>query len=812
MRSLSFLRPRRQDLEWIGGRYTLSRNVRENEGLIRPAVILWIELPRLVIVGSKMFDSREPVSFAQTLSEAMAHPHEGSARKPSRIRVADEELAGELRRMAFGIPVVVAEVPELDAVVADMERSFSEAMPTELSYLAGGSIAPEVVARLFSAASRFFRAAPWRHVTENQLIGVDIPALEIEGGCLCIVGGQGESFGLLLFRSLEALERYASQKPGPGGNDEELLLGDEPELLSISFDRKRDLPPAMRKEVDQHRWEVAGTKAFPIVMAVDENAVPHQAEEPDLRVLSACAAAFTEFLGHHRDLFAAADPESISESIKLEDGMIVTLTAPLYADDFEAPDDFDDDEFFPFEGEPLIEPQQAVGRNDPCPCGSGKKYKKCHLDSGRPSGPELQSQDEGIHGMDFRLVKAIGQFATHHFGRRWRGNIAEHLDGDEACVDLVAPWTAWTIAVDRKRVADHFLEQDGRQLSHRERAWFEAQRRSWLSVWEVSGVEPGMVAVRDLLTGEKRSVHEDKGSRILVPRDTLLTRVIDFEGTTLFGGMYARTLPPTDAFEVLTRIRSKLRAKKGDVALELLRDPLAGRFLIDYWREAVAGFDERLAIPPILQNTDGDPFLLVTDSFRFEQGMRAEIEKRLAAMDGVDAVHQREGETEIVYTKPGNRAHPGWKNTIVGMAVIMRDSLRIETNSERRADALRLRIRDACAGLLSDPTRTSEAPASISPGASAAASRGSRKPAGIDPAEEQAIIREMKEAHYRDWVDLPVPMLGGKTPRAAKRSARSRERLDLLLREIENSESRLPAAIRYDVSRLREELGLDPTK
>jgi uncharacterized protein YecA (UPF0149 family) len=20
-----------------------------------------------------------------------------------------------------------------------------------------------------------------------------------------------------------------------------------------------------------------------------------------------------------------------------------------------------------------------VGRNDPCPCGSGKKYKKCHL-------------------------------------------------------------------------------------------------------------------------------------------------------------------------------------------------------------------------------------------------------------------------------------------------------------------------------------------------------------------------------------------------------------------------------------------------
>jgi preprotein translocase subunit SecA len=26
----------------------------------------------------------------------------------------------------------------------------------------------------------------------------------------------------------------------------------------------------------------------------------------------------------------------------------------------------------------VIRSQQKVGRNDPCPCGSGKKYKKCH--------------------------------------------------------------------------------------------------------------------------------------------------------------------------------------------------------------------------------------------------------------------------------------------------------------------------------------------------------------------------------------------------------------------------------------------------
>ena len=30
------------------------------------------------------------------------------------------------------------------------------------------------------------------------------------------------------------------------------------------------------------------------------------------------------------------------------------------------------------EGKPVRRDQPKVGRNDPCPCGSGKKYKKCH--------------------------------------------------------------------------------------------------------------------------------------------------------------------------------------------------------------------------------------------------------------------------------------------------------------------------------------------------------------------------------------------------------------------------------------------------
>ena len=30
------------------------------------------------------------------------------------------------------------------------------------------------------------------------------------------------------------------------------------------------------------------------------------------------------------------------------------------------------------ERQPFVRGEEKVGRNDPCPCGSGKKYKQCH--------------------------------------------------------------------------------------------------------------------------------------------------------------------------------------------------------------------------------------------------------------------------------------------------------------------------------------------------------------------------------------------------------------------------------------------------
>ena len=48
-------------------------------------------------------------------------------------------------------------------------------------------------------------------------------------------------------------------------------------------------------------------------------------------------------------------------------------------------------------GQPVKNPFKDVGRNDPCPCGSGKKYKKCCLDADAVSAAPVKSPLPGLH-------------------------------------------------------------------------------------------------------------------------------------------------------------------------------------------------------------------------------------------------------------------------------------------------------------------------------------------------------------------------------------------------------------------------------
>jgi hypothetical protein len=373
----SFLK-RAQKREWIGGRYTFPAEIREGKEVFRPECIIWFEMPDGLLVSSTVIDPRHPVTLAETLSEAMLRPEVGPPRRPARIRVPDEAMANELRMQIHGIPIAVAPVPELDATFAELcATAEKESNPT---YLDDGATSPAIVARLFAVASRLFHAAPWHRASERQIIGVDIPAFDIHGACLSIIGAAGESLGLLLFRSIADFMAFAARLVRESDTDAD----DEIALRSLSFDRKKDLPPSLMREIREHRWPIAGNRAYPTVICLDDERTPIQATEHDFRIMTACTQAFLSFFERHDDVFDTDEPEPAADVFTTDDEITVVLTAPPHGldtlvDDSLLDDEDDlvfDDEFF----EPVpIEILPVVGRNDPCPCGSGKKYKKCHL-------------------------------------------------------------------------------------------------------------------------------------------------------------------------------------------------------------------------------------------------------------------------------------------------------------------------------------------------------------------------------------------------------------------------------------------------
>ena len=93
-------------------------------------------------------------------------------------------------------------------------------------------------------------------------------------------------------------------------------------------------------------------------------------------------------------------------------------------------DDYDEDDF---DEEPDVIPfptaRKSVGRNDPCPCGSGKKYKKCCLneDQGRDFQPKFPVGTIALYGPDDKKTTKIAASVIKRQGadpilKRWMGS------------------------------------------------------------------------------------------------------------------------------------------------------------------------------------------------------------------------------------------------------------------------------------------------------------------------------------------------------------------------------------------------------
>ena len=315
--------------EWVGGRRLLPSYVMEDKPY-RPELVMWLDVTNDLIVGSKAFKPGEPLSAeADMLAAAMNAPLAGKPRSPGRIRVADAALAALLRgRLGADTRIEVAATPELDRVIELMAASQS-GDERDASYLEDGKITAGTMRRFFMAAAKLWKAAPWKSVHDSQLLRLDCPVLDARDKVVSIIGNLGESFGVLVFDSLDGFEAMTEYAGAHLAGKQPISLGTN--IFSINFERGSDIPKTMRREIDRHGWSVPEASAYPRIQWIDADRLLRPLTERDVVFATACAEAVAEFFVRHGKDIAGETFTRASERIALEDlpGLpTVELTAP----------------------------------------------------------------------------------------------------------------------------------------------------------------------------------------------------------------------------------------------------------------------------------------------------------------------------------------------------------------------------------------------------------------------------------------------------------------------------------------------------
>jgi hypothetical protein len=414
----------------------------------------------------------------------------------------------------------------------------------------------------------------------------------------------------------------------------------------------------------------------------------------------------------------------------------------------------------------------GVGRNDPCPCGSGRKYKQCCLASGGQAEHPLPDRVRWLwEKMRWWLDRA---------GHERRVLTATMLlRGGRPVRDDEAFWVDFDIASSLVLFADgaidDFLRQRGALLPDDERnlaaQWSLADR----SVHEITAVRAGVgVTLRDLRTGDIVDVTERKGSLQLAVADLVCAHpVFDGVGYQFVGGI--RPIPLQ------------------------LQQPLMALFDEGAGGLELAGMLGAALRPPALVNMEGDPMILCEATYR--------VGDAAGAWSQLDGVLERQDDGDWVeFTEIDGRR---WMR---GSVHLDGDVLTLSANSEARFARLLASVSAAVDGLeLLDESRTS--PAELmgrepprGRGVAGAGGMGVAGGGGVPRDAAEAVAAFMREQEER-WIDESVPALAGLTPRQAAADPTRREDLLALLHEFD----RAPApngAVGFDTSRLRALLGM----
>lgn len=217
----------------------------------------------------------------------------------------------------------------------------------------------------------------------------------------------------------------------------------------------------------------------------------------------------------------------------------------------------------------------ASDRNAPCPCGSGRKFKKCHGAALPPeaaalSAPERERLQRAVQLLerDRRVHTELNDWCDRKLGPDWANAALDQFAGAPD-VDLSefdeSFYGHWLLhqrpaASGQPTPGQQWLEAQRARHGHRMDgdidALITALGASRVGFWRIQDIEPGVgYTLHDLLSNHAAFVHDDTGALGDMVDDVCLAYVTTLDDLQIVTGAYLDLLPREEAEQVAQAVR-----------------------------------------------------------------------------------------------------------------------------------------------------------------------------------------------------------------------------------------------------------------
>lgn len=476
-----------------------------------------------------------------------------------------------------------------------------------------------------------------------------------------------------------------------------------------------------------------------------------------------------------------------------------------------------------------------VGRNDPCPCGSGKKHKKCCL--AKPSSvTDLTWQK--MRRTEGALVPLLIEYAVKRFGSNvipeaWDDfNNGEEIElqDEETPIEfetIFLPWFLFNWIADDfsdsgidfigKPIAISYLEEKNHKLDSFQQRYIKSICAEQFSFYVVTDVIPGQsLVLKDLIINRTVSIHERQGSEAIKIGNIIFARVMTMDDSSVMVGCAPIIIPAT-YHSYFIDLRDDWRPAFKELGKDILLE------FEDEIRQIYHEINEQLnhQEPPQLVNAEGDSLEFIQlhyqlscppkEAFTALQSLAITIKEDELLEDGEFDNHGNLKSIKVPWMEKTGAERMEEHTTVKGDLNISPNKLIIDVNSHQRANAIKRKIARRLGKRASFKTSVIQP---ITKMIEASQQSGSRKTLPSQSElesnpEVQAMLKEMGVKHWQNWLDMPLPVLKDKTPRQSAKTSKGRERLEALFLQFEGMSSELAAApFEPDIDFLRNELGM----